>query len=748
MWSATLPSPVLAAYILTQDLRLEKVSLTYANTESSQSPSSSSYSVDSSVSEHPPTLRIEKYGTQYFVFPPTIGNDHTPNTNANKNAGLIGKDTITNNNNNNNGGDFPLTIRPKSGEMVNVDGDNGISTDDDDDNTQIIINPPLIELINSSKTFEDRIRDNSLAIIAIMGAIIVSLLAGIVSWNLSRSFYGQQQQQQVTPPSNSANPSLNSNNNNSDDKQIQAIIDDKGNNVTVGSDGVVHVGKMDVYTNKVLGRGSIGTVVFEGRVDERRVAVKRILKEFYNLAQREISLLLVSDEHPNLVRYYSKEEDNDFIYLSITYCVSTLGDWVTNTIKSSAAGSIVTPEKVAMMKGIAAGVAHIHLLNIVHRDLKPENILIDPQGNPRISDMGLAKKFEGSKFSYSILNAGSAGWMAPEILRLKNRMEYEENIRPQIFPSRTEEEDDPTSTPTLSPTEPKGDDEVEEEVIDDEKSEKKKIIKDETTDKTEKTTDKKEEMTDKKIVQLSISSSSSSSSSNNDGNSKVIGESVSDGPDEKKHPMVTKAVDVFSLGCIFYYIATGNHPFGPKLERDMNILQGNINLRDIYSQPELVDLVRKMTNQNSWKRISAKNIVNHPFFWDSQRQLQFMLAASDRLEVESQQADIVVRYEDMMREKRLTLHWDRKLDHELLNNLKCYRKYNYNAARDLLRVLRNKANHYYDLPPEVQNSLGSLPDGFMNYFKSRFPRLLILTYNFLSYECYGEPAFSSFFFSK
>ena len=792
IWSTTLPSPVLAAYILTQDLRLEKISLVYANSHASASSHSSSIYPDesnsssSSVSqtENAPVLRIEKYGDQYFVFPPTV------NSGSNSiNSRLAEKEKKERENKDISG--FPLAIRPedppKSSEIVRVDE----RSEEEEEEVPIIVSrQPLDELTRTSeKSFEDKIRDNSLVIIAVMGAIIVSLLAGIVSWNLSRSFYGQQ----AVPPSQENKSSNNNNNNNSQEGP---------------SDGVVRVGRMEVYTNKVLGRGSIGTVVFEGRVDERRVAVKRILKEFYNLAQREISLLLVSDEHPNLVRYYSKEEDNDFIYLSITYCVETLGDWVANTIKANPAGSIVTPEKIAMMKGIAAGVAHIHLLNIVHRDLKPENILIDPQGNPRISDMGLAKKFEGSKFSYSILNAGSAGWMAPEILRLKNQKEYEENIRPQIFPlidkkDASDEKDEETTlrTPRTDDNNTiNNDDEKEitegEEEKEEEREKREKEASTMTWKKDEHTVvnsngdgDGDNDADSEHTITTTATTTLVAGVKKSDGTSKqlsntskeqrsVVGEreeKIEDKPigqhdgetisttantsdDEKQqqqqqqqqqeHPMVTKAVDVFSLGCIFFYIATGNHPFGPKLERDMNILQGNINLREIYSHPELVDLVRKMTNQTPWKRISTKYIPYHPFFWDTQKQLQFMLAASDRLEVESQQADIVVRYEDMMREKRLTLHWDRKLDKELLSNLKCYRKYNFNAARDLLRVMRNKANHYYDLPQEVQDSLGSLPEGFMGYFKSRFPRLFILTYNFLFYECRTEPAFSAFFPAK
>ena len=46
----------------------------------------------------------------------------------------------------------------------------------------------------------------------------------------------------------------------------------------------------------VLGYGSGGTVVYEGVLDGREVAVKRMLHQFYDLARKEIGALILSDE--------------------------------------------------------------------------------------------------------------------------------------------------------------------------------------------------------------------------------------------------------------------------------------------------------------------------------------------------------------------------------------------------------------------------------------------------------------------
>ena len=52
----------------------------------------------------------------------------------------------------------------------------------------------------------------------------------------------------------------------------------------------------------VLGYGSGGTVVFSGELDGRPVAVKRMLRQFYEMARKEIDALILADEHPNIVR--------------------------------------------------------------------------------------------------------------------------------------------------------------------------------------------------------------------------------------------------------------------------------------------------------------------------------------------------------------------------------------------------------------------------------------------------------------
>lgn len=79
---------------------------------------------------------------------------------------------------------------------------------------------------------------------------------------------------------------------------------------------------------------------------------------------------------------------------------------------------------------------------------------------------------------------------------------------------------------------------------------------------------------------------------------------------------LTKAVDVFSLGCLIYYILTKSHPFGEKYiftiscfilifcryEREFNILNGRSNLRDVSAWPEAYHLIKSMICTNPEER--------------------------------------------------------------------------------------------------------------------------------------------------
>ena len=203
------------------------------------------------------------------------------------------------------------------------------------------------------------------------------------------------------------------------------------------SRSAMKVGRLIVKPT-VLGYGSCGTVVFDGELDGRSVAVKRLLAQFHELARKELAALIASDEHPNILRCFAMEEDKDFVYVALELCETTLQARATETTKTSDSAPLLdtsgfpTSDGVRILRDVAAGLKQLHSQGIVHRDLKPSNILITEKGRGKLADMGVAKKvnlIDGTSFeTRAILNNnnggsagggggdGTAGWQAPERL--------------------------------------------------------------------------------------------------------------------------------------------------------------------------------------------------------------------------------------------------------------------------------------------------------------------------------------------
>jgi serine/threonine protein kinase len=117
-------------------------------------------------------------------------------------------------------------------------------------------------------------------------------------------------------------------------------------------------------------------------------------------------------KHQNIITVFdsgfSKAGDP---YLSMELCPSG-SLW--SLVKSD--GPLRADQAVRCGLRIASALALSHRLGIVHRDVKPENVLISDEGEPVLSDFGIAA-FLGTNASSSSDGRWSPHHVAPEILR-------------------------------------------------------------------------------------------------------------------------------------------------------------------------------------------------------------------------------------------------------------------------------------------------------------------------------------------
>ncbi|KAJ6953278.1 hypothetical protein NC652_005086 [Populus alba x Populus x berolinensis] len=372
------------------------------------------------------------------------------------------------------------------------------------------------------------------------------------------------------------------------------------------------IGKL-LVSNKDIAKGSNGTVVLEGIYDGLHVAVKLLVQTHHDVALKEIQNLIASDQHPNIVRWYGVEYDQDFVYIVLERCTCSLNDLIYVNSKSF---QTQIPSKDIASNHLPECMVRLHSMPEHNRNVELWNangypsaqllkLMSEKSFCAKLSDMGISKclRWDMSSLTQHPTGYGSSGWQAPEQLLLGCQ---------------------------------------------------------------------------------------------------------------------TRALDVFSLGCVLFFCTTGGkHPFGDNIERDVNIVNDRKDLFLVENIPEALDLFSP----------KAQEVLNHPLFWTSERRLSFVQDVSDRVELEDRENESeLLNALESTATPALNGKWDEKMEAAFIDNIGCYRRYTLDSARDLLRVIRNKSHHCRELPQEIKELLGSHPEGFESCSSRRFPKLLIEVY--------------------
>ncbi len=53
-----------------------------------------------------------------------------------------------------------------------------------------------------------------------------------------------------------------------------------------------------------------------------------------------------------------------------------------------------------------------------------------------------------------------------------------------------------------------------------------------------------------------------------------------------------------------------------------------------------------------------------------------------------------------------------------------FRKYDTSSFKDFIRYIRNKINHFHEIPKDIKRVSGNTPEEFIEYVLAYFPKLL------------------------
>ena len=201
------------------------------------------------------------------------------------------------------------------------------------------------------------------------------------------------------------------------------------------------------------------------------------------------------------------------------------------------------------------------------------------------------------------------------------------------------------------------------------------------------------------------------------------------------------AVDVFSLGCVFYFMMTRKHPFDeiPDEVSSINdIILSQVSLAALYrhfgEKRDLasiaINLVSRMICLNPSTRIKAYEVEEQPFHWTWEKVITYFRIVGNL--VQDKDNPSIIRFKKELEKgawKIVDGKWMDRLDPVVRSDLKGFK----GVAKELcglLRAIRNKIEHFEKIRnKELREIYSHSPYGVVAYYTKRFPELVAYSYS-------------------
>lgn len=173
---------------------------------------------------------------------------------------------------------------------------------------------------------------------------------------------------------------------------------------------------------RMLGHGGMSRVYLAIDVEKQEKVVLKFLNDdlvgdiaVFERYRREAEIGSRLD-HPHIQHLFNAEEKHSEEYLVVEYIE---GKTLRKLLEEYGGKPLPVDEALRITDQICDAVTYCHEHGVLHRDLKPENIMLQPDGNVKIIDFGIALLEGARRVTWRGLSGtvGTPDYMSPEQLR-------------------------------------------------------------------------------------------------------------------------------------------------------------------------------------------------------------------------------------------------------------------------------------------------------------------------------------------
>lgn len=180
--------------------------------------------------------------------------------------------------------------------------------------------------------------------------------------------------------------------------------------------GTIIEGKYEIL--KMIGKGGMSKVYLA--MDQnlnKQWAVKEIIKHTTDKNNQIVIKSAIAEanmikrlDHPNLPRIVDIINREDVIYVVMDYVEGEAFDKILKT-----SGAQPQEEVIKWAKQLCQVLDYLHTQNppVIYRDMKPANIMLQPNGNVKLIDFGIAREYKEQNIADTV-SLGTKGYAAPE----------------------------------------------------------------------------------------------------------------------------------------------------------------------------------------------------------------------------------------------------------------------------------------------------------------------------------------------